>query len=257
MQGLRNKVIVVAGGATGIGAATAHRLAFEGARVVVGDIAVERLHQTVTAIRDGGGDAVAAEFDSTDEESVHGLGEVAVERFGGLDGWHNNAADTSLETVGVDLQSDATTVPMSVWQRSFAVNLQGYLYGVRTAIPLLLERGGGAMVHTASDGAIQALPNLPAYNATKAAILSLNRHVAARWGGEGIRSNVVSPGAILTDVMKETMTEEQREGLRASTAAARLGHPDDLAAAVSFLLSDDAGFINGQILSVNGGAVMR
>ena len=156
------------------------------------DIAIERLHETVTAIRDSGGDAVVAVFDSTVEESVHGLGAVAVEHFGGLDGWHNNAADTSNETVGVDLQSDATTVSMSVWQRSFAVNLQGYLYGIRTAIPLLLERGGGASVHTASDGAIQALPNLPAYNATKAAILSLNRLVAVRWGSEGIRSNVRS-----------------------------------------------------------------
>ena len=78
-----------------------------------------------------------------------------------------------------------------------------------------------------------------------------------RWGGEGIRAYVVSPGAILTDVMKETMTKVQMDGLRSSTVAARLGRPNDLAAAVSFLLSDDAGFINGQILSVNVGAVMR
>jgi NAD(P)-dependent dehydrogenase (short-subunit alcohol dehydrogenase family) len=257
MRGLRDRVVVVAGGASGIGAATAQRLAAEGARVVVGDIAVEKLHQTVESIRTAGGIAVAAEFDSTDEESVRHLGVVAVEEFGGLDGWHNNAADTSPEIVGVDLDSDATTVPMAVWQRSFDVNLTGYLYGVRAAVPLLLDRGGGAMVHTASDGAFQPWPNLSAYNSSKAAILSLSRHVATRWGRDRIRSNVVSPGAILTDKMKESMTPVQLDGLRANSAMDRLGHPDDLAAAVSFLMSDDAGFINGQVLSVNGGAVMR
>jgi NAD(P)-dependent dehydrogenase (short-subunit alcohol dehydrogenase family) len=257
VRGLSGKVIVVAGGATGIGAATAQRLAAEGALVVVGDVAADRLHETVARIRENGNQVVAVEVDVADEESVRRLASSAVAHFGALDGWHNNAADTSEAAVGVDLQSDATTVPMSVWHRSFEVNLQGYLHGVRAAVPLFLERGGGAMVHTASDGAFMALPNLAAYDATKAAIVSLSRHVAARWGREGIRSNIVSPGAIMTEVMRATMSHDQIEDLIAAGASTRAGHPEDIAAAVAFLLSDDAAFINGQVLSVNGGSLMR
>jgi NAD(P)-dependent dehydrogenase (short-subunit alcohol dehydrogenase family) len=189
--------------------------------------------------------------------SVRRLASSAVDHFGGLDGWHNNAADTSQAAVGVDLQSDATTVPMSVWHRSFEVNLQGYLHGIRAAVPLLLERGGGAMVHTASDGAFLALPNLAAYDATKVAIVSLSRHVAARWGREGIRSNVVSPGTIITETMRARLSQDEIDGLVAAGTSSRAGHPDDIAASVAFLLSDDAAFINGQVLSVNGGSLTR
>jgi NAD(P)-dependent dehydrogenase (short-subunit alcohol dehydrogenase family) len=257
VRGLSGKVVVVAGGATGIGAATAQRLAAEGAAVVVGDVAADSLRQTVAGIRDSGKEAVAVEVDVSDEDSVRRLASAAVEHFGGVDGWHNNAADTSQATVGVDLQTDVMTVPIPVWQRSFEVNLQGYVHGIRAAIPLFLERDGGAMVHTASDGAFAALPNLAAYNATKAAIVSLSRHVAARWGRQGIRSNVVSPGLILTEVVKARLSQDDIDGLAATGASTRVGRPDDIAAAVAFLLSDDAAFINGQVLSVNGGSLTR
>jgi NAD(P)-dependent dehydrogenase (short-subunit alcohol dehydrogenase family) len=223
----------------------------------VGDVAADRLDETVARIRDGGEQAVAVEIDVSDQESVRRLASAAVAHFGGLDGWHNNAADTSQAVVGVDLESDATTVPMSVWHRSFEVNLQGYLHGIRAAVPLLLQRGGGAMVHTASDGAFMALPNLAAYDATKSAIVSLSRHVAARWGREGIRSNIVSPGTIITETIRARLSQDEIDALVAASASARVGHPDDIAAAVAFLLSDDAAFINGQVLSVNGGSLTR
>jgi NAD(P)-dependent dehydrogenase (short-subunit alcohol dehydrogenase family) len=257
VQGLDGKVIVVAGAATGIGAATAKRLADEGAHVVVGDIAGEVAEETAASIRAAGGSAMAVRYDAVDEESVRALGAAAVAEFGGLDGWHNNAADTGETGTRQEMDTDALTVPLEVWNHSFEVNLRGYLYGIRTAIPLLLERGGGAMVHTASNGALLALPNLAAYNSTKAGVISLSRHVATRWGREGIRSNVVSPGFVRTGARRAAIDNEEMEFLLAQAYSSRIGAPEDLAAAVAFLMSADAGWINGQVLSVDGGQVMR
>jgi NAD(P)-dependent dehydrogenase (short-subunit alcohol dehydrogenase family) len=180
-----------------------------------------------------------------------------VSAFGGLDGWHNNAADTSAAGTGVEVASDAVTIPLEVWERAFAVNLRGYLFGVRAAVPLLLERGTGAFVHTASNGALLALPNLPAYNATKAGVISLSRHVATRWGREGIRSNVVSPGYVLSPARRAAMTPGETDYVLDQAYSVRLGEPRDIAAAAAFLLSSDASWINGQVLSVDGGQVMR
>jgi NAD(P)-dependent dehydrogenase (short-subunit alcohol dehydrogenase family) len=257
VRGLDGKVIVVAGAATGLGAATAKRLADEGARVVVGDVAGELAEGTAAAIRDAGGSAVAVRYDAVDENSVRALGAAAVSEFGGLDGWHNNAADTSETGTRSELDADASTVSLNVWNRTFEVNLRGYLFGVRTAIPLLLERGGGAMVHTASNGALLALPNLAAYNASKAGVISLSRHVATRWGKEGIRSNVVSPGFVRTGARRETLDSAEVEFLLDQAYSSRIGAPEDIAAAVAFLMSSDASWINGQVLSVDGGQVMR
>jgi NAD(P)-dependent dehydrogenase (short-subunit alcohol dehydrogenase family) len=257
MRGLSGKVFVIAGGASGIGAAAARRLAEEGASVVVGDINGPAASETASVITSNGGAAIAVAFDSADEGSVHDLLRASVREFGGIDGWHNNAADTSAATVGVDLDHDATSVPIEVWNRTFAVNLTGYLFGLRAAIPALLERGGGAVVNTASDGAFAGLPNLASYNASKAGVLSLTRHAAARWGREGIRCNAVAPGFTLTDSMRENMSPDALDRVLASVPSVRLGEPADTAAAVAFLLSDDAAWVNGQVLSVNGGAGMR
>jgi NAD(P)-dependent dehydrogenase (short-subunit alcohol dehydrogenase family) len=258
VRGLDGKVIVVAGAATGIGAATARRLADEGVHVVVGDIAGDVAEKTAASIRAAGGSALAVRYDAVDEHSVRGLGAAAVAEFGGLDGWHNNAADTGATGTRQEMDTDALTVPLEVWDHSFEVNLRGYLYGVRTAVPLLLERGGGAMVHTASNGALVAMSVLTAYNATKAGVISLSRHVAERWGREGIRSNCVSPGPIRTEAFRASIdSESEMEYLLAQPNAPRIGEPEDLAAAVAFLMSADARWINGQNLSVDGGQVMR
>jgi NAD(P)-dependent dehydrogenase (short-subunit alcohol dehydrogenase family) len=257
VRGLDGKVFVVAGAATGLGAATATRLAAEGAHVVVGDVAGEAAESTAASIQAAGGSAVAIRYDATDEDSVRALGAAAMQHFGGLDGWHNNAADTSETGTRTDVKSDALTVPLAVWQRTFDVDLRGYLFGVRTAVPLLLERGGGALVHTASNGALLGLPNLAAYDAAKAGVISLSRHVATRWGPDGIRSNVVSPGFVRTGAARAALTAEDVTFLLAQAHSHRIGAPEDIAAAAVFLLSEDASWINGQVLSVDGGQVMR
>jgi NAD(P)-dependent dehydrogenase (short-subunit alcohol dehydrogenase family) len=257
LRGLPGKVVVVAGAGSGIGQATARRLGAEGASVVVGDLNTTGAEDTAASINDDGGRAIAVTYDAGDAVSVKGLADAAVAHFGCLDGWHNNAADTSATTVGVDMESDALSLPLEIWYRTFQVNLEGYVHGVRAAIPLMLQRGGGAFAHTASDGAFGGFGNLSAYNAAKAGVLSLNRHVATRWGPSGVRSNVVSPGFVLTESTKASLSEEQLQTMSAAARVGKVGSPDDLAAAVAFLLSDDARYINGQVLSVNGGSLMR
>jgi YD repeat-containing protein len=256
VRGLSGQVIVVAGAGRGIGAATAIRLAEEGAQIVVGDLVGEGAEKTAASIREAGGSAVAVRYDAADESSVQTLAAAATSSFGKLDGWHNNAADTSITGSGSDLLHDAATIPMELWDHTFDVNLRGFLFGVRAAIPLMLENGG-AFVHTSSNGAFSSIPRLTAYNAAKAGVNSLSRHVATRWGREGVRSNVVSPGYVKRPERLAVMTPEILEETLSVAHSPRLGTPEDIAAAVAFLFSSDAAFINGQVLSVDGGQLMR
>lgn len=248
MRGLEDKVIVVAGGATGIGAATCRRLAEEGAKVVVGDINEEGAQATAEAI---GGRHL--QFDITNEESCKALVDVAVTGFGGLDGLFTVAADTSKETLGRDGEADLLTVPLEVWQRTLDVNLTGTFLMTRAALPALLERGGGSIVNTLSGLVFYGSPVRPAYLASKGALIALTRHVATRWGKEGIRCNAVAPGFVMTEQVAHNVPQEERDMVLASNRSPRHGRPEDIAATVSFLLSDDAEWINGQMHLVNGG----
>jgi len=248
MQGLNDKVIVVAGGATGIGAATSKRLAEEGAKVVVGDINVDAAKATADAI-----DGRHLRFDITSEADCKALVELAVTEFGGLDGVFTVAADTSKETLGRDSESDLLTVPLDVWQRTLDVNLTGTFLMTRSALPALLSRGGGSIVNTLSGLVFYGSPVRPAYLASKSALIALTRHVATRWGKEGIRCNAVAPGFVMTEQVAHNVPQEERDMVLASNRSTRHGRPEDIAASVSFLLSDDAEWINGQMHLVNGG----
>jgi NAD(P)-dependent dehydrogenase (short-subunit alcohol dehydrogenase family) len=248
MRGLNNKVIIVAGGATGIGAATCRRLADEGAHVVVGDINAGAAEATARAI---GGRHL--QFDITNEENCRALVDVAVSAFGGLDGLFTVAADTSKETLGRDSEADLLTVPLDVWQRTLDVNLTGTFLMTRSALPALLERGGGSIVNTLSGLIFYGSPIRPAYLASKGALVALTRHVATRWGKEGIRCNAVAPGFVMTEQVAHNVTQEERDQVFAANRSTRHGRPADIAATVSFLLSDDAEWINGQMHLVNGG----
>jgi len=248
MRGLQDKVVVVAGGATGIGAATCRRLAEEGAKVVVGDINEAAAKQTADAIR-----GRHQRFDITREDDCKALVEHAVGEFGGLDGLFTVAADTSKETLGRDSESDLLTVPLDVWQRTLDVNLTGTFLMTRSALPALLERGGGSIVNTLSGLIFYGSPIRPAYLSSKAALVALTRHVAARWGKEGIRCNAVAPGFVMTEQVAHNVSQEERDMVFAANKSTRHGRPEDVAATVAFLLSDDAEWINGQMQLVNGG----
>jgi NAD(P)-dependent dehydrogenase (short-subunit alcohol dehydrogenase family) len=255
MRGLDGKVAVVAGGGSGIGAATAARLAQEGASVVVGDIVAPNAEAVAAAIRADGGVAVAAEFDITVDESVAALVATAVAEFGGLDLMHANAADLSPEVVGND--TDALDVDLAVFDRTIAVNLRGHLLCTRHSIPEMLRRGGGGIVYTSSAAGHVGEPQRPSYGVSKSGINALMRHVSTRWGREGIRANCVAPGLVLTRSIRDNVDAEFREYALSVGRSPRLGEPEDIAAAVAFLMSDDAGWITGQVLSVDGGSTVR
>jgi NAD(P)-dependent dehydrogenase (short-subunit alcohol dehydrogenase family) len=255
VRGLKDRVIVVAGAATGIGAATAHRLAEEGAKVVVGDFNLRGAEETAERIEAGGGTAVAMQYDQGDESSISKLITGTVEHFGALHGLHANAVEGRLEVVSRDL--DVLEMDVAVWERSLRVNLIGFALLIREALPHMLVLGGGAIVCTSSDGSSVPMPTRAAYSVSKAGVNALIRHVALRWGREGIRANAVSPGTILSETVKSRITQEQLDEWGAQRPCRRAGEPADVAAMVAYLLSDDSEFVNGQVLGVDGGFHMR
>jgi NAD(P)-dependent dehydrogenase (short-subunit alcohol dehydrogenase family) len=253
MRGLAGKVVVVAGGATGIGAQTAERLGGEGCSVVVADINEAGAAETAGRITAKGGKAIAAGFDIADADSVRDLFEIAVRTYTGVDLLFNVAADLSAQTIGRD--TDAVTIDLGVWDRTMSVNLRGFVLTLREAIPLMLRRGGGAIVNTSSTASFVGEPQRPAYAAAKAGVNALTRHVANRWGREGIRCNAVAPGYIYSH--PERGTTELGDTLEETNPLGRIGVSDDIASMAVFLLSDDAGYVNGQVVAVDGGGTMR
>jgi NAD(P)-dependent dehydrogenase (short-subunit alcohol dehydrogenase family) len=246
------KVFVVAGGATGIGAETARRLVDAGARVVLGDINEEGGRRTVEGIGSG---AHFVRFDISDEESVEALMATALDTFGRLDGLFSNAADLRPEVLGKD--TDIMTMDVEIWHHSLAVDLTGFFYTARHALPHLLARGGGPIVVTSSAAAFIGGSTRPAYATSKAGLGALVRHIASRWGKEGIRCNAVAPGLVLTDEVGPNVPADRKAAYLASHLAGRLGSPRDIAAMVTFLLSDEAEWITGQVYGVDGGMVVR
>jgi NAD(P)-dependent dehydrogenase (short-subunit alcohol dehydrogenase family) len=254
MRGLGGKVAVIVGGASGLGAATAHRLGQEGYRVVVGDLAAEAASGVADEIEQDGGESVAVPFDLSDPLSIRALFDAAVERFGGVHAVFNVGADMS--TLSRD--TDVVDIDLDVWDRVMCVNLRGYVSAMKQAIPLMLECGGGAIVNMSSAAAFQGEPARPAYATAKAGIGALTRHVASRWGREGIRCNAVAPGFTATEAIKSApqWRDLEKEALKRMRSP-RVGTPDDVASLVAFLMSDEGAWINGQVLNVDGGTILR
>lgn len=253
---LKDRRIIVIGSATGIGAATVRRLAAEGARVCAADINLPGAEATAA---EAGPNAFAVPVDIADEASVQSAVTTAVEQLGGLDGAHINAAD--LRVIFED--SDALSLDLAVFDRTIAVNLRGHLLCTRAVLPHLLKNRESAIVYTSSGSAHGAEPTRPSYAMAKSGVNALMRHVAARWGKEGVTANVIAPGFTVTGEMKASMEANAEEALKWSqhfmqrTPHTRLGEPEDHAGVVAMLLSDDGRWINGAIIDVNGGSLMR
>jgi NAD(P)-dependent dehydrogenase (short-subunit alcohol dehydrogenase family) len=253
MRGLQDKVAIVAGAAPGnIGGATALRLAQEGMNVIAADLDEAAAAAVVDEINSAGGCAASRGFDITEEASYDELVGFIAKQFGGLDGLFNVAADLSAGTLGRD--SDVISVPLDVWQHTIDVTLTGYMYGIRHALPLLIERGGGAIVNTTSSAVWAGETEHVAYQAAKSGLIGLSRHTATLGGKHGVRCNLVAPGVILTKAALKNTTEEYRKKILASVRSPRLGAPEDLAAMVAFLFSDDGAYVTGQTILVDGGA---
>jgi NAD(P)-dependent dehydrogenase (short-subunit alcohol dehydrogenase family) len=227
----------------------------EGARVLVADLNEAGAEEAAARINAAGGTARSTKIDLQDEASVEAAVALAVEAYGGLDVLHANAADLSPETIGQD--SEVGSLPLDVFDRTIAVNLRGHLLCAQHALPRLLERGGGALLFTSSAAAFAGEPQRPSYAMAKSGLGGLVRHIANRWGKEGIRANAVAPGLVLTGTILASLDSSFRDMALSITPSNRLGTPEDIAAMVAFLASDDASWINGQVISVDGGSVMR
>jgi NAD(P)-dependent dehydrogenase (short-subunit alcohol dehydrogenase family) len=242
------RVALVTGGGGGIGRCSSLAFAREGARVIVADLLEEAAQETVALIRDAGGDATAVACDVTVEDDVERAVSVAIERYGRLDAAHNNAGITHAQVMAAEISRDD-------FDRSVAVNLLGVWLSMKFEIPAMLAGGGGAIVNAGSTAAVVGLPKFAVYTATKHAVAGLTKGVALDYATQGIRANVVSPGATRTPMMLNAMLEnpERERIVRDSIPMGRLAEPEEIAEAVVFLCSDRASFITGQVLQVDGG----
>jgi NAD(P)-dependent dehydrogenase (short-subunit alcohol dehydrogenase family) len=246
------KIAIVTGGGSGIGRATAMLLASEGAAVTVADIADAAATSVVAEIEAAGGRARAQVTDVADAHAVAAMVADTVQAFGGLDVLHNNAA--ALDQNRVD--QDVVTMDLDTWDRVMKVNLTGPMLGCRFAIPHMLERGRGSIVNTASAAAFYGSHSLAAYGTSKAGVVALTRYVATAYGERGIRCNAVAPGVVVAQAAQEALGGPMGDRLRrysTSHLVGRLGYPEEIAAAVAYLASDDAAFVTGEILRIDGG----
>ena len=247
----RGKVALVTGGASGFGEAIARRFALEGASVVVADVDEGRGKSVAASIEAAEGRALFVRANVSRSQDVRSMVAVTCEAFGGLDVLVNNAGFSHRTMPMWEL-------PEEDYDRVFATNTKGVYLGVKYAVPVLRERGGGSIVNTASIGAVSPRPGVTVYNATKGAVVTMTRGLAVELARFNIRVNAVNPVAADTPFMKgaigvDRLPEEIRKTLIAGIPLGRLTEPSDVAAAVLFLASDDAVFLTGVCLDVDGG----
>jgi NAD(P)-dependent dehydrogenase (short-subunit alcohol dehydrogenase family) len=248
MKGIDGKTGVITGAGAGIGRASALRFAEEGANVVVTDIVEETGRETVETIEDSGGEAVFLEVDVTDESDIVAMVEEAIDIYGSLDFAHNNAAGAGTEMVRL------ADVSEEDWDKETDITLKGTWQCMRHEIPRLLDHGGGAIVNTASGAGLKGQRNVSPYSASKHGVVGLTRTAALEYAEENIRVNALCPGPVDTLALSET-PEEMREKLVAGVPMNRLADPEEMAGAAVWLCSDDASYVTGHPLSVDGGSM--
>ena len=247
MQRLAGKVAVITGGAGRIGAATARRLAAEGARVAIADLNVDAAQRVAAEIGDA---ALALQFDAGDVDSIGRMIADAARHFGRIDVLHNNAALLDLGFMARDLTAEV--IDVEVWDRTMEVNVRGYMVACKHAIPYMRKAGGGSIINTASNAAVGGDTSRIAYGTSKGAIMVMTRYIATQHGRDNIRCNTILPGLILDPELEAKLPEMAASTLR-HILLGRNGRPEDVAGLAAFFASDDSAFVTGQAMSCDGG----
>ncbi len=253
MSKLDGKVALITGGARGIGAAIAKRFIDDGAKIVISDVQKGLLDETAHSLKSK--NVAACAGDVTNFDDVQKMVAETVKFGGKIDVLVNNA--------GIDPGGSILDIDIALWKKILDVNLHGPFLCMRAAIPAMIKQGGGSIVNIASLAGVRCLPSMPAYCASKGGLIQLALQCALEYGPKGIRSNVVAPGAtrteMLTNAMKslsEAIKKDAFEVLTESVPLRRAALPSEITGACSFLASDDAAFITGAVLLVDGGAAI-
>jgi NAD(P)-dependent dehydrogenase (short-subunit alcohol dehydrogenase family) len=247
---LKEKVIFVTGGGSGMGRVAAESFCREGARVAVVDLPGDAGQETVEMAKAAGGDAFFVPCDVSKESDVRGAVAATVERWGRLDALYNNA--------GIMMEEDRSVLDTEewVWDRTFGVNVKGIYFCCKHGIPEMVKNGGGSVINIASFVALVGC-SVPqdAYTASKGAVIALTKSLAVQFGPQGVRSNAVCPGPIETPLMTEWLLKDpEAKRIRlARNPSGRFGRPEDIVNAGIYLASDESAWTNGAVIVLDGG----
>lgn len=246
---LNNKVAIITGAASGMGKAIAILYAKEGARVVVSDMNINGAQETVSEIKANGGTAIAMLTNVTKEEDVKALIETTIKEYGTLDIIVNNAGI-------MDNMAPVGEVSNESWDRLISVNTTSVMLCMREALKIFTKKKSGVIINIASIGGFRGGVAGAAYTASKHAVVGLTKSTGFQYAKAGIRCNAIAPGPIRTNI-SNTMTEMNEQGTAlcrmSMSTISRLGEPEEIATVAVFLASDDASFVNGQTIAVDGG----